>query len=499
MSWTSEAHLEAWALDELRGLGFATATAAAVAPDAGRAEDAERGAYHDAILSKRLTAAIARLNPDLPESAVRDAALKVRDATFSADPIAENRRLHELMVGGVQVQTWVNGEAVGAVARLVDWEDRDNDWLAVNQFEIVGKTPRQPDILLFLNGLPIVVIELKGAEGKGLPEAFNQIETYKDQVPELFRANLISVISDGISARYGSVSADFERYMRWRTVDGETLVDEGSALALETLIHGLLAPSTLLAMLRRFVVFEDEGRGPVKKIAGYHQFHAVRKGLARVLEARREDGRAGVIWHTQGSGKSLLMAYLGGALMHEPALGNPTLVVLTDRNDLDQQLFGTFARCAALFGEDPAQAEDIDGLRALLGGRKVGGVIFTTIQKFRPKPGEEAFPELSDRSNVIVFVDEAHRSQYGFDARLDPATGEIRYGFAHHLRRALPNATFVGFTGTPVELVSANTYNGSATRSTSTTSPRRCRTAPRCRSITRRGSRRSRSTRSWRG
>ena len=258
--------------------------------------------------------------------------MKVRDATFSADPIAENRRLYDLMVRGVPVEIWVHGESVGRVARLVDWEDRDNDWLAVNQFEVVGKTARQPDIVLFLNGLPIVVIELKGTEGKGLPEAFNQIKTYKDQVPELFRANLVSVISDGITARYGSVSADFDRFMRWRTIDGEALVEETSALALETLIHGLLARPVLLALLRRFVVFEDEGRGPVKKIAGCHQFHAVQKALASVLEARADDGRAGVIWHTHGSGKPLLMAYLGGALMHEPALENPTLVVLTDRH-----------------------------------------------------------------------------------------------------------------------------------------------------------------------
>jgi type I restriction enzyme R subunit len=461
MAWASEADLEYWALAELQGLGFAHFPAAAVSPETA---SPERAAYHDAILAGRLTAAIGRLNPDLPAGAVRDAADRVRDATFSADPIAENRRLHDLMVRGVPVDTWVDGEQVGAVARLVDWDDAENDWLAVNQFELAGRSVRYPDITLFLNGLPLVVIELKGTEGKGLPEAFNQIETYKDQVPELFRANLLSVISDGITARYGSVSADFDRFMRWRTVDGEALVDESSALALETLIRGLLAPPVLLQMLRRFVVFEDEGRGPIKKIAGYHQFHAVRKGLASVLEARRGDGRGGVIWHTQGSGKSLLMAFLGGALMHDPALENPTLVVLTDRSDLDQQLFATFARCASLFGEDPVQAEDIDDLRVKLGGRKVGGVIFTTIQKFRPKAGETEFPELTDRSNVIVFVDEAHRSQYGFEARMDPATGEMRYGFAHHLRKALPKATFVGFTGTPVELVSANTYGVFGTR-----------------------------------
>ena len=455
MAWASEADLEDVALAHLAKLGFAYLPGAALSPEA---KAPLRKSFRDVILADRLKAAIARLNPDLPARAIEEVAQRLIDSEFSADPIAENRRVHELLVAGVPVEFQRRAETVSARARLVDWENRGNDWLAVNQMEIVGKAPRKPDVLLFLNGLPLVVIELKGTEGKGLPEAFNQIETYKADLPELFRTNLFSVISDGITARYGSVSADFDRFMRWRTVDGETLVKDGTDLALETLIHGLLAPETLLAMLRRFAVFEDEGKGPVKKIAGYHQFHAVRKGVARVLEARAGDGRGGVFWHTQGSGKSLLMAFLGGALMHEPALENPTLVVLTDRNDLDNQLFATFSRCAALFGEAPVQVEDIDDLHAKLANRQVGGVIFTTIQKFRPRDGEAEFPPLTDRSNVIVFVDEAHRSQYGFAAKIDPKTGEIRYGFAHHLRRALPNAAYVGFTGTPVELVKANTY-----------------------------------------
>lgn len=455
MAWASEADLEDLALAHLAKLGFAYLPGAALSPET---KAPARKSFRDVILADRLKAAIARLNPDLPARAVEEVAQRLIDSEFSVDPIAENRRIHELLVTGVPVEFQRGGEAISARARLVDWEDCDNDWLAVNQLEIVGKAPRKPDVLLYLNGLPVVVIELKGTEGKGLPEAFNQIETYKADLPELFRTNIFSVISDGIAARYGSVSADFDRFMRWRTVDGETLVKDGTDLALETLIHGLLAPETLLAMLRRFAVFEDEGKGPVKKIAGYHQFHAVRKGIARVLEARTGDGRGGVFWHTQGSGKSLLMALLGGALMHEPALQNPTLVVLTDRNDLDDQLFGTFSRCAALFGEAPVQVEDIDDLHAKLANRLVGGVIFATIQKFRPRDGEVEFPLLTDRSNVIVLVDEAHRSQYGFAAKIDPKTGEIKYGFAHHLRRALPNASYVGFTGTPVEMVSANTY-----------------------------------------
>ncbi|MFN4153502.1 MAG: type I restriction endonuclease subunit R [Paracoccaceae bacterium] len=275
-------------------------------------------------------------------------------------------------------------------------------------------------------------------------------------MPDLFRTNAFSVISEGVTARYGSVSADFDRFMRWRTVDGEMIIDDTSALALQTLIRGLLAPETILEMLRWFAVYEDEGKGPIKKIAGYHQFHAVRKGVAAVLAARGRDGRGGVMWHTQGSGKSLLMTFLGGRLMRDPRLANPTLVIITDRNDLDNQLFATFSRCAALFGEKPEQAEDIDDLRRKL-DRKVGGVIFATIQKFRPKKGEEDFGLLTDRDNVIVFADEAHRSQYGFEAKIDAETGETRYGFAHHLRQALPNAVHVGFTGTPISLVGADT------------------------------------------
>jgi type I restriction enzyme R subunit len=454
MAFASEADLEAWTLDHLGRLGFRYLPGSALSPDA---KPALRRSFRDVILPGPLKEAIARLNPDLPARAVEAVAQTVIDAQFSADPIAENRRVHEPLVGGVKIDVEQGGETVSAHARLIDWEDAANDWLAVDQLEVVGRATRIPDVVLYLNGLPVVVIELKGVEGADLGAAFNQIETYKADVPELFRCNLFSVISDGITARYGSVSAGLDRFMKWRTIDGETLVKDGSDLALETLIHGLLRPATILRMLRRFTVFEDEGTGPVKKIAGYHQFHAVRKGVERVVEARAGDGRGGVFWHTQGSGKSLLMTFLAGSLMHDARLQNPTLVVLTDRNDLDNQLFATFARCAALFGEAPQQAEDIDGLRALLGGRQVGGVIFTTIQKFRPRDGEAEFPLLTDRSNVVVLVDEAHRSQYGFEAKLD-AKGEIRFGLAHHLRRGLPNAAFVGFTGTPVELVSANTY-----------------------------------------
>ena len=453
MAFASESDLENWALGELQALGHVFMPGSATEPDA---PHALRQSYRDTILLPRLEAAIRRLNPHLPDEAVRSAVNALRDTVFAGDLVQENRRIHELLVGGVKVSWFEAGEERTDLARLVDWDDRQNDWLVVSQFEIAGKSVRRPDLVIFMNGLPIIVVELKGTENGTLRGAGNQIDTYKTQIPDLFRTNAFSVISEGVTARYGSISADFDRFMRWRTVDGETVIEDASALALQTLIRGLLSPDTILQMLRWFTVFEDEGKGPIKKIAGYHQFHAVRKGLAAVLSARGRDGRGGVMWHTQGSGKSLLMAFLGGRLMRDPRLANPTLVVITDRNDLDNQLFATFSRCAALFGEKPEQAEDIDDLKRLL-DRKVGGVIFATIQKFRPKKGETDFGLLTDRDNVIVFADEAHRSQYGFEAKIDGETGETRYGFAHYLRQALPNSVHVGFTGTPVSLVGADT------------------------------------------
>ena len=257
MAWLSVADLEEWALGELAGLGFARVHGSALAPDVA---GSGRGSWRDAILRDRLERAVRRLNPDLADGVVRDVLAKVCDRVFP-DEIAENRRLHEIITRGVQVDQVVGGETVGAVARLVDWEDRENDWLAVNHVEIAGKSDRRPDILLYLNGLPIVVFELKGTEGDDLEAAFNQIQTYRGEVPELFRTNLFSVVSDRLTARYGSISADMDRFMRWRTIHGETLVDDRSALALETLIRGLLDPAILLQLLRRFVVFEDEGMG----------------------------------------------------------------------------------------------------------------------------------------------------------------------------------------------------------------------------------------------
>ena len=309
-----------------------------------------------------------------------------------------------------------------------------------------------------MNGLPIGVIELKNAgdENATLDGAFNQLQTYKAQISSLFRSNVALVISDGIGARIGSLTADRERFMPWRTIEGDELA-KGMA-ELEILLKGVFEKRRLLALLKDFIVFGETGSGLAKIMAGYHQFHAVRLAVTQTVEATGPEGdrRIGVIWHTQGSGKSLLMSFYAGQVIKHPAMENPTLVVLTDRNDLDEQLFNTFSMCKDLLRQTPQKAEDRDDLRKLL-DRPSGGVIFTTIQKFQPKEGETDFPRLTDRRNVVVIADEAHRSQYGFKAKVEAKTGEISYGFAKYLRDALPYASFIGFTGTPIENGDVNT------------------------------------------
>lgn len=452
MAWISEAQLETHFMESLAPLGYQLTHGADVSPEV---KGPPRASYHETILAPVLLESLVRINPEVPKTALEDSVRRVMDSVFVSDIVQENRRLHDLMVHGVPVTFFRDGEERNARVQVVDWCNIANDWRAVRQFDVVGKTARIPDVVLFLNGLPLVVVELKGVSGADIKAAWNQIDTYRSDIPDVFRTNLLTVISDGLYARYGSLSAGFDRYMSWRTVDGTTLVPKGSELELSTLTKGLLAPQVLLDMLRWFVVFEDEGKGPIKKVAGYHQFHAVRKACETILSARAGNGKGGVIWHTQGSGKSLLMTFLSGRVMHDPAMENPTVLVLTDRNDLDNQLFATFARCKDLLGEEPMQADSTEDLRRLL-DRNVGGIIFSTIQKFRPETGE-TFPELTARSNVVVLVDEAHRTQYGFEAKLNRDTGEIRHGLAYQLRKALPNAVYVAFTGTPIELVGADT------------------------------------------
>jgi type I restriction enzyme, R subunit len=383
-----------------------------------------------------------------------------KDETPSLLP--ENRRLHRYIVEGVPVEVRrPDGTITGEQVRLIDFDDPDaNDWLAVNQYTVIeNKANRRPDVVIFINGLPLAVIELKnpGDENATLDGAFNQLQTYKAQISSLFRTNAALVISDGIAARIGSLTADRERFMPWRTVAGADVAPKGTP-ELETVLKGVFERRRFLDLVKDFIVFGDTGSDVVKILAGYHQFHAVRHAVSRTLAATAPEGdrKAGVIWHTQGSGKSLLMAFYSGLIIKHPEMQNPTLVVLTDRNDLDDQLFGTFSMCKDLLRQTPQQAEDRGHLRRLL-DRPSGGVIFTTLQKFSPEPGTTDYAVLTDRRNVIVIADEAHRSQYGIKAKVEQKTGDISYGFAKYLRDGLPHASFIGFTGTPIEKDDVNT------------------------------------------
>lgn len=458
MAYLSEAAVEQVVLDQLATLGYSIATDADIGPD-GKAP--EREAYADVVLIKRLTAAIDRLNPAIPAEARADAVRKVL-ATEKPSLVEENRRLHKLMVEGVDVEFYSDdGTIRGDKVHLIDFTDQDrNDWLATSQFTVIeGSINRRPDVVVFVNGLPLGVIELKapGGENATLAGAFNQLQTYKAQIPSLFRTNAVLVTSDGITARVGSLTADQERFMPWRTTDGKVIAAKGQP-ELSILIEGVFDRRRLLDLLHDFTVYGETGSGLAKIIAGYHQFHAVQHAVEKTVEASAPQGdrKVGVIWHTQGSGKSLLMAFYAGQLVRRPELENPTIVVITDRNDLDDQLFGTFSMCRDLIRQTPVQADSRDDLQSAL-SRASGGVIFTTIQKFSPATGEATYPMLSDRRNIVVIADEAHRSQYGFRARIEQKTGEIAYGFAKYLRDALPNASFIGFTGTPIEKDDVNT------------------------------------------
>lgn len=406
----------------------------------------ERPTPADCILSQRLTAALDRLNPNLPPDTIATTA-RVLTRPPHPTPIQNNRWMHGLLVDGMEVE-YKDGkskETRGGRARLIDFDTpTNNDWLVVRQLSVQGPDSRhiRPDLVLFLNGLPVAIIELKdpASEQATLDSAIAQMKRYAGVAPDLFTPNVLLVASDGLLTRAGSLTAGPQRFMPWRGRDGQP--------TLQAVIEELFEPAAFLDYLRSCVVFEEDQRGDIaKKVAGYHQFRAVRKVRQSVIDALREpgaagDGRGGVIWHTQGSGKSLTMLMLAGALVREPALRNPTIVMVTDRNDLDDQLYGTFAMGRSLLRQDPVKAESRDELAALL-DRAAGGVVFTTIQKFT-----EAHEQISERSNVVVMADEAHRSQYGFVE-----------GGARWMREALPNATFVGFTGTPLTRDDKNTTN----------------------------------------
>lgn len=447
----TEDQLEQETLGWLADAGYSHRYGLDIAPD-GPAP--ERSNYSQVLLVGRLREAINRLNPSVPLVAREDALQQVLNLDTPV-LLAANRAFHQLLVNGVPVEYQKDGETRGDFVRLIDFADATaNEWLAVNQFSVKGaKYTRRPDIILFINGLPLVLLELKNPadEKADIWKAYDQIQTYKEQIPDVFQYNELLVISDGTEARLGSLSANVERFMAWRTIDGQTLDPLGQFNELETLIRGVLAPAFLLDFLRFFVLFEDDGT-LVKKIAGYHQFHAVRSAIDQVVAASRPGGdqKGGVVWHTQGSGKSITMTCFAARVMREAAMENPTIVVITDRNDLDGQLFGVFSLSQELLREQPVQGETRQDLRAKLANRPSGGIVFATIQKFMPGEDEDSFPVLSDRHNIVVIADEAHRTQYGFEAKFKGDAKGYQVGYAQHLRDALPNATFVAFTGTPV-------------------------------------------------
>ena len=478
MTAFTESVVEEAALAWLDGLGYAVQFGPTIAP--GEAA-AEREDYGQVVLAGRLRDALARLNPDVPPAALDEA---YRKLTRPDRPTlaANNHATHRMIVEGVPVEYFrPDGSLGGDLVRVLDFDDPDNnDWLAVNQFTVVeNRHERRADVVLFVNGLPLAVMELKNAadEKATIWAAFNQLQTYKQQIPALFTFNEALVISDGLHARIGTLTADRERFMPWRTIDGSGLADEHLS-QLQVVIEGVFDRRRFLDLVRYFIVFEDAGNGVlIKKMAGYHQYHAVNAAVEETLRAcapapdrlklgemrgvylvrgaddglprKPGDRRIGVVWHTQGSGKSLTMAFYAGKIIQHPRMENPTVVVLTDRNDLDNQLFDNFALDKDLLRQAPAQAENRADLRAKLRVAS-GGVIFTTIQKFFFEDGGypqgDAGQALSERRNIVVIADEAQRSQYDF---ID--------GFARHTRDALPNASFIGFTGTPIERTDANT------------------------------------------
>ncbi len=505
----TESAIEALAIERLEALGFKYLHGSVIAFDGAAPE---RSSYSDVILVSRLRDAVAAINPHIP-AAERDAAIKEVLRLRSPELLADNEAFHRLLTEGVPVSTHIDGDERGDRVWLVDFDNvLNNDFLVVNQFTIIeNHANKRPDLILFVNGLPLVVIELKNAgdENATIRSAFNQIETYKATIPSLFTTNALTVISDGLDAKAGSISAGYTRFMHWKSADGKT---EASPLIgqLETLISGMLNPTTLLDLIRHFIVFEKGRREDpktgqvsittVKKLAAYHQYYAVNAavestlraadlqsgigfqpvnvsrqagslshvaespesyGLSGVKSQPRGDRKAGVVWHTQGSGKSLSMVFYTGKIVL--AMDNPTVLVITDRNDLDDQLFDTFASAKQLLRQEPVQADDRQQLKELL-KVSAGGVVFSTIQKFQPEDGN-VYEQLSDRKNIVVIADEAHRTQYGFQAKhvdvKDDAGNvvgkRIVYGFAKYLRDALPSATYLGFTGTPIEKTDVNT------------------------------------------
>ncbi|MEL7596784.1 MAG: type I restriction endonuclease subunit R, partial [Clostridiaceae bacterium] len=460
-------------------------------PDIGHDGDKpERNNYRDVILEQRVRDALFNLNRHLPEEALDEAYRKI--ITFNSPILEENNKeFHKLLVEGIDVSFRKDGLPKTEKAYIIDFKNpKKNDFLVANQFTIIENEERRPDLIIFVNGIPLVVIELKSAtdENVGIDEAYNQIQTYKQDIPSLFNYNAFCILSDGINAKVGTITSNEERFMNWRSIDGIN-IESLDVPQYEVMLRGMLEKNRILDIIENFILFHKSKKKDydlqgnqigeheviIKILAGYHQYFAVKKATEKTKIASSEEGdrKIGVIWHTQGSGKSFSMLFYAAQIVKE--LNNPTLVILTDRNDLDDQLFGTFANSIGILRESPKQAnvrklteeqkkanikakdnsKEVNGLFDLLNERESGGIIFTTIQKFKPEDGE--MPALTSRRNVIIIADEAHRSQYGLEAKTDTKTGEVKYGYAKYLRDALPNASFIGFTGTPIELEDKST------------------------------------------
>lgn len=433
-----------------------------------KSDNPQRENFSDVILEKEFKASLKRINPDLPESARKEAYQHVLNLG-SNDIMTNNEKFHNFLTRGIEVEYFKDGQTKGLLVKLLDFNNFDNNsfWV-VNQFKIKeNNNSKRLDVVIFINGLPLVLVELKNAldEKATLEKAYTQIRNYQIAIPTIFYYNAVCIISDGIDARTSSLTAPFSRFLAWKSPVKE---ENGKLPELQILAERMLKKDVLLKLIRFNTVFEaeevkDKKTGllsmiKIKKIAAYHQYYMVEKAILETFRATHAEGngKIGVVWHTQGSGKSLSMVFYSGQLVVSPEMENPTLVILTDRNDLDDQLFGTFSNCATLLGQKPKQAEKRDDLRELL-NVVGGGIIFTTIQKFYPEDGNDVFDAISQRKNIVVIADEAHRSQYGFTGRVDKNTGEIKYGNAKHLRDALPNASFIGFTGTPIEIEDRDT------------------------------------------
>lgn len=456
----NESTIEEFAIELLQKEGFMYVDSVAL--------ESERPDLSQVVLRERLSAAIARLNPELsPETQTHALNELLHAATLTENVVENNRMVHTLLVEGIRVEVLEEGNMRGRDVRVVDWErPQNNDLLVTNQFYIKGLDRNKiPDVVLFVNGLPVVVVELKDIKNEEatVHKAFTQLLNYQKAIPDLFAFNGVLVISDGLDARAGTLTSGFDRFLAWKSVDGTKVHRTTSEI--ETMVRGMLTPKVLLDLIAHYTAFEVEKKTlsdgsiemhTIKKVAAYHQYFAVGKAIDSTIAATQHDRKAGVVWHTQGSGKSLSMVFYVGKIVKQ--LNNPTVVVLTDRNDLDDQLFDTFAAAHDILRQEPVQAESREHLKKLL-ATSGGGIIFTTIQKFSLEQGETEYPVLSERSNIVVVADEAHRSQYGFSAHVREADNgaTLVYGFAKYLRDALPNASYLGFTGTPIEKDDANT------------------------------------------